>query len=224
MKEATRIIRHPRHTDAGFSLIELLIVIAVIGIASAMVVPQLISSRRQFRSAGIPREIVTQLRLARQLAMSRQQAVTFQYDNANKRIVIISHQAADGTRLSGIAALTDANYPNNGVKTPPTSLTGFGVNAADIVYGKPPGALTNPLTDGTTMTPLVNNVVNITFQPDGSVLKATGNPAVLSSDDHALFIYNGQAASGTASAVSVLGSAGRVKLWRYNSSAKVYAE
>ncbi len=224
MKEATRIIRYPRRTEAGFSLVELLIVIVVIGIASAMVLPQLISSRRQFRSAGIPREIVTQLRLARQLAMSGQQAVTFQYDNANKQIVIIRHQTASGTRQSGIAALTDANYPNNGVKAPATLLTGFGVSAADLVYGRPPGALTNPLTDGTTMTPLVNNVINITFQPDGSVLKATGNPAVLTTDDHALFIYNGLAASSTASAVSVLGSAGRVKLWRYNSNANAYVE
>ncbi len=224
MKEITGITRYSRRNEAGFSLIEMLIVIVVIGITSAMVVPQLINSRRQFRSAGIPREIVTQLRLARQLAMSRQQAVTFQYDSANKQIVIISHQTVTGAKLSGTAALTDVNYPNNGVKNSPTSLTGFGVNAADIVYGRPPGALASPLTDGTTITPLVNNVVNITFQPDGSVLKATGNPPVTTTDDHALFIYNGQAPGSTASAVSVLGSAGRVKLWRYNSNANVYAE
>lgn len=224
MKKITATIRRSRRREAGFSLIEMVIVVAIIGIAAAMVLPQLIGSRRQLRFANIPREITTQLRSARQLAMSNQQAVTFQYDNTNKQIVIISHQLANGTKLSGLAALTDANYPNNGVKSSPTSLIGFGVKAADLSYGKPPGASANALSDGTTMTPVVNSVVNITFQPDGSVLKATGNPAVLSTDDRALFIYNAQYPDSTASAVSVLGSAGRVKLWRYNSNAATYAE
>jgi hypothetical protein len=61
--------------------------------------------------------------------------------------------------------------------------------------------------------------VNITFQPDGSVIDANGNPV-----NRALFIYNTQAPTDTAAAISVLGAAGRVKLWRYKSNVNKYVE
>src|SRR5258708_306302 len=71
-------------TDQGHSLIELLIVFALIGIVTSIALPQLLVQRRLIRSVGITREILTELRLTRQLAMSQRQAFTFQYDNVNK--------------------------------------------------------------------------------------------------------------------------------------------
>jgi hypothetical protein len=69
------------------------------------------------------------------------------------------------------------------------------------------------------MTPLTNNQLNITFQPDGSVIRATGDP-----DDQAMFIYNSRAPKGTASAISIMGAAGRAKIWRYDAGANRYTE
>jgi hypothetical protein len=68
-------------------------------------------------------------------------------------------------------------------------------------------------------TDLVSSKLNITFQPDGSVIDSSGNPV-----DQAMFIFNNKAALGTASAISVLGTSGRVKLWRYYSNGNKYAE
>jgi hypothetical protein len=59
----------------------------------------------------------------------------------------------------------------------------------------------------------------VTFQPSGSVVDATGTPI-----NHALYIYNNQNAEETACAVSVLGAAGRVKIWKYNRDAQKYVE
>jgi hypothetical protein len=73
------------------------------------------------------------------------------------------------------------------------------------------------------MTALVNNRLNITFQRDGSVIDATGTASDRNPQDQALFIYNSQAAAATASAISVLGASGRVKIWRYDNVSK-YAE
>src|ERR1700755_2774246 len=96
-----------RRASGGFSMIELLTVVTIIIAMTAIALPQLISARRLMRSAGMSREILTQLRYARQEAMSQRQAMTFQYDDSTKQIKIIDHQSSDKT-----AILTDTNYPN----------------------------------------------------------------------------------------------------------------
>jgi hypothetical protein len=73
------------------------------------------------------------------------------------------------------------------------------------------------------MTPLTpagaGGRLNITFQADGSVIDAVGIP-----EDSALFIFNNVAAQATASAVSVVGASGRVKVWRYTLNGNKYVE
>ncbi len=202
-------------SQEGFSVIELLAVTALIGILSALTLPPMMAQRRLLRSAGISREIVAQLRYARQMAMSQRQSFTLQYDNVNKQILVIDHNA------SGLGVLTDANYPNNPGSAVVSTLrlaTG-GLVGSEITYGIPTGLPTAALADGVSRTNLTGGVINITFQPDGSVVDVNGNPL-----DRALFIYNSQAAKETATAISVVGSAGRVKLWRYKSSGNQYAE
>jgi prepilin-type N-terminal cleavage/methylation domain-containing protein len=209
----------------GFSFIELMLVIALGGILTAIAVPQMVSQRRLTRSAAVTREILGQMRYARQLAMSQRRAFTFQYDDTAKQINII------GPIPAGTAALLDATYPlNAGSGTVAwTPLTKGGLPASEITYGiptlatgLPSGAATIPtgaLGDGVTMTALTNSKLNITFQPDGSVMDSNGLPL-----DRAMYIFNNKTAQASASAISVLGSSGRVKVWRYMISGNNYAE
>jgi Tfp pilus assembly protein FimT len=200
---------------SGHSLIELLIVVSLIGALTSLAIPQLIAERRLSRSVGITREIQTQLRHARQLAMSQRQAFTFQYDNTTKRISIIDHNSNPGGPI-----LLDPSYPNTAgskvVNTIPLAETAV---SSEISYGIPGGVPNGALADGIPMTPLFNNQLNITFQPDGSAIDVSGDPIGC-----AMFIYNSSAAKGTASAISVLGASGRVKIWRYNAGANRYAD
>ena len=200
----------------GYSIVETLIVVALIGSLSALAIPQLISERRLTRSVGVTREILSQMRLARQLAMSERQAFTFQYNNAAKQISIIDHNSNLGPAL-----FADPSYPNTVNSRPisTTPLAAGGLDSSEITYGIPAGLPTAALADGTLITGLTNNQLNITFQPDGSVINAAGNPLSV-----AMFIYNNQAAQGTASAISVLGASGRIKIWRYDRSANLYTE
>jgi hypothetical protein len=91
--------------------------------------------------------------------------------------------------------------------------------SSEINYGIPSGLPTGALADGIAMTPLFNNQFTVTFQPDGSVIKGSGDP-----DDRAMFLFNNRAASITAAAISIMGASGRVKIWRYDSGANLYTE
>ena len=144
----------------GFSLPELIVVLFVIAILLVLALPQVISSRRLFRFSGFQRQITTSLREARQEPMSQRKPITFRYDNTSKYIVTFG---------GDFGALGD-------VKNVVVSLAGSGVEADDVKYGRPSGVPTSALSDTTNQTNLSSNAVEITFQPDGSVIDASSNP------------------------------------------------
>src|SRR5215203_4795094 len=187
----------------GFSLPELIIVLLVVAIILVLALPQIISSRRLFRFSGFQRQVATSLREARQEAMSQRKPVTFRYDNTSKYIV---------TYGGDLGALGDA-------KNVVVSLTGSGVESGDVKYGRPTGVPTSALSDTTNQTSLSSNAVEITFQPDGSVIDASSNP-----QNQALFFYHDKYRLDTAFAVSIFGAGGRIKVWRYSRGVNSYVE
>lgn len=177
------------------------------------------------RSNALPREIVNQLRFARQQAMSQRQAVTFQYNDGTKSITIFDHNNRDNPNgscnMNGPAVLSAAGYPNTTCSTKilTVPLTGSAVPAADLSYGVPSGISNSTLSDTTTLTALTGGVINITFQSDGTVVDTASNYV-----NRAMFLYNNKIPNESAAAISILGASGRVKLWRYNASASQFAE
>ena len=223
-----RVRRHHLERSKGFSLVELLVVLAIAGVLGAISIPAMISQRRLLRSVGVTREIMTQLRYARQLAMSERKAFTFSYDDLTKQITIIDHNNVITDPNSGKAVLGLAGYPNTAGSTVVStfSLGQGGLNSAEMTYGIPtslPTTAQGALKDGVSMTSLTNNKLNITFQRDGSVINAAGTASDRNPQDQAFFIYNSKASTATASAISILGASGRVKIWRYDNVSK-YAE
>ena len=222
----TREARHRSDSNCkGFSLLEILIVVVVIGLMSAFAIPQLLQQRRLSRSIGIARQMMAQMRKARQMAMSERKAFTFSYDDVAKTITIIDHNNDRSDPDSGKAVLTAGGYPST---TGSTIVSTFdlgveGIVRDDIKYGIPPGlpgTASAALADGVSKTDLVSNKLNVTFQRDGSVIDSTGTAKDRIPQDIGLYIYNDKARAATASAISVLGASGRVKIWRYDYVAK----
>lgn len=214
------------HGEAGRSIVEVLTVVVIAAILTSVAIPQLISARRLIRSAALPREIGSQLRFARQQAMSQRQAFTVQYDDINKQIRIIDHNnnqnANAACNVTGTAILLDGNYPNTACSSNVVTIPLTGrivLPSSELSFGVPSGINVVTLTDGSIPTPLTSSRLNVTFQPDGSVIDAVGNPA-----NTTLFLYNNKASHETASAISVLGVSGRVKLWRLNRATNTYVE
>lgn len=187
----------------GVSLPELLIVFFVIAILIVLALPQLISSRRAFRFAGMQRQLVSSLREARQEAMSQRTAITFRYDDADKKLVVY-----------GGSFGTLGNTKNRVI-----TVAGEGLQPGEVIYGRPAGAPVSALADSATMTSLSSNAVEIRFQADGSVVDASDVPI-----NKALFFYNSKNPAETAFAVSVLGAGGRAKVWRYSQGVNAYVE
>lgn len=193
----------------GMSMVELSVVMGIMAVVAIVAIPQLVGARRNMRAASGPAEVKAQLRYARQQALGQQRAVTFQYDTVAREINVIQHAGA------GTAVLNGGSYPLTSGYTllRNVPLATGGVAPDEIAYGLPPGASSAPLADTTTLTAPVNNQVNITFQPDGSVIDATGATA-----NFAMMFYHPDYADSTARAVTVLGATGRVKLWRYTNA------
>jgi hypothetical protein len=163
---------------------------------------------------------MTRLRETRQYAMSQRQAFTFQYDDTLKQIKIIDHNTSI---INTPTLFSDPSFPNNTGSTTLVTipLAVGGVPTGEISYGIPStitGAATT-LGDGCTLTALTNSKLTVTFQPDGRVVDGSSNPV-----SPALFFYNNKSALQTASAISILGSGGRVKMWTYNPPTNTYAE
>ena len=113
------------HSSSGRSIVEILIVFVIAAILAAIAVPQAISARRAVRSSALANEIASQIRFARQQAMSQRQAFTFQYDDSTKQITIIDHNA------TGATVLSTTGYPNTAGSTTALTVTAGGGGASD---------------------------------------------------------------------------------------------
>ena len=189
--------------NKGFSIPELLIVLLVGAIILVLALPQLISSRRLMKFSAMQKQVSASLIEARQEAMSQRRAITFCYDDRNKQLVVYG---------GSFGTFGDA-------KNKVSDLTGYGVDAADIKYGRPGGVSSAALSDTTNMTSTTRGVVEVTFQPDGSVIDASNNP-----QNNALFFYHNKYKKDAAFAISILGAGGRIKTWRYSKGVNAYVE
>jgi hypothetical protein len=142
-------------------------------------------------------------------------------------MLIIDHQNYDPgnvtCNMTGTQVLTAAGYPMTAcaVVRQTIPLNQEGLISSEFSYGIPtsPALPIGALGDGISKTNLTNSKLNISFQPDGRVLDSSGAPA-----NTAMYFYNNVKPEATASAISVIGASGRVKIWRYSSSAGIYAE
>lgn len=187
----------------GFGLPELLIIIFVISIIGVLALPRIISSRRLSQFSELQKQIVVSLNEARQEAATLRTPVTYRYDNLNKIIVIYN---------GSFGALGDTR---NRV----IDFSSFGLEKAEIIYGRAVGTSESPLTDTSNLTNLTENSVEIIFNSDGAVLDESNNP-----QNNALFFYHKKYPKDTAFAVSVLGDTGQIKDWTYSKNIKDYVK
>ena len=92
--KSNRIVERIRRA-AGFTLVEILTVLVIIGIASAVVIPQL-STRDDLRAAAAARIMVADLIYAQNVAIAKQQTVYVRFDTTNKNYKLLTVASSGG--------------------------------------------------------------------------------------------------------------------------------
>lgn len=182
---------------------ELVVALLVGAIIVVLALPHYFSIR-QLRAFGVFQQKVTLgVGQARTEALSQRKTVTFRYDEKTGRAFIWggSFGAAGDARNKTIDLSVDD------------------LDGADVKFGQPPGISVERLADTSRPAKSVSGYVDLTFQPDGTMIDQDKYP-----DSRAIFFYHDKYRTSSAFAVSVLGGSGRVKAFKYRSSANDYIE
>jgi len=115
-----------RRLERGFTLMEMMIVVVVIGLISAMAVPSFLSYMPKLKVKTTARDIVSQLRLARSKSVSERRPYGVQFDVAKNCYTVfadtdnpagMTFTVADSTiqvdTLEADVSLNSCTYANN---------------------------------------------------------------------------------------------------------------
>lgn len=183
--------RRPR-TAAGFSLVELLVVVGVLATASAMALAVLPGASRTAEADGEMQRVMAILRRAHDTAVSQRRNVAVEFEGVNQ--VRLVRQDVSGGVVSGTtvlsAAVLESGFVFQVFSALPDTPDGFGKNSA-TEFG---------------------SATSIQFTTDGALVDQTGDPV-----NGTVFIGRG-AETTTARAVTVLGTTGLVSGYQWNGS------
>lgn len=191
------------NTERGFSIVELLVVVAMLLIISAIAVIHLSPTLQQLRAnAGLDQLKVT-LRQARETAISQRRTIVVKFVGKNT-IQMYQMVVTAGTPPT----VAEATTPFETVVLEGTVQFLTFANATDTPDGYVPDGITVP--DGI----YFDNVdggptTGMQFQSDGTFTDGNGNPI-----NGTVFI--GVPSTNAARAATVLGATGRVRPWANN--------
>jgi prepilin-type N-terminal cleavage/methylation domain-containing protein len=173
-------------SDVGFSLLELMLTIGIIGVVSAIAVVQIGTAQQSIKGDGGMRIVLAQMNIARELALAQRRTMQVRFVGANT-VQIVRNNVPNGTTVLRSVVL-EGGVEFALVDGLPDTPDAFG-KAAALDFG---GAATT------------------TFNSDGTFVDATGKPI----NGTVFLAIRGHARS--ARAVTVLGSIGRIRAYRWN--------
>jgi prepilin-type N-terminal cleavage/methylation domain-containing protein len=202
----------------GFSLIELIVVISVIVILTAVSIPYIYNYKRLYKSEDQALKVMDMMREAGQLALNRRRIIRFEIDLTDNAMLIIDENSPSttgddtlirsiplerpfevrmDTRPATVAAVNQPTPPNYNDATFAPDTTGHKAGGSTISN---------------------HSVWAARFRSDGSVVNSFGNP--ISSN---LYLWPPRTPGNSAArstrevrAITMFGGSGAVRYWKYN--------
>ena len=192
-----------RNSHSGFSLVELLIVIAVMGIMTVIAIFALRSSKRSYAPDDEANQIVSFFREAHQRAISQRQTQRVTIDRANLVVRLMDEGLLPGGdeveiirgKLNGTVAMTQPSISGTLMPQPPAP------------YGYNPAVFSAP-----TATP--PSLAQYRFRADGSVVDSLGNS--VSATFYFTPVDMNNSSQTLVRAVTLFGPSGSTRAWKYD--------
>ncbi len=187
----SRDTRRGGNQQRGFTMWELAIVCVLLMVVSAMAMVQLHPAIQQRQADGAMAEVASQLRLAREMAISQRRQIQVQFVGTNQ--IVLTRLNINPGVVGGTFIQPPLTYRLTAGKGDTPDAFG---NAGAIEFG---GIVGGPPT--------------MMFQSDGTFVDTVGN---LTNGTVFLGMVNEPSA---ARAVTLVGSTGRIRMWRNNAAA-----
>lgn len=199
---------------SGFSLIELIIVLVIGMILTAIALPYLVNYKKLYKSEDQALQIMDLMREANQLALNKRRTMRLEIDLTDNKLLIIDEKAAgasDDTQIKAIPLESPAEVRMDkiptGVTKPNPPNYNDAVFAADTIGHK---------VGSTTVTG--HNVWAARFRSDGAVVN--GSDTMVSAN---LYVWAPIAAGNDnprnkkeVRAITMFGGSGAVRYWKHN--------
>ena len=177
-------------SQRGVTLVEMLLVLAVMGIVGAMGVAQLVDVNRSMKGDGAMRLVMSQLAQAREMAITQRRTMELKFVGGagGNWLQVVRHEVpgTGTTTLSSVAFEGNVGYRLISSVTTDTP-DGFGISG--------------PLSFGTATT--------FTFSSDGTFIDQSGNPL-----NGTVFLATANVLK-SQRAVTIMGGTGRVRAFKW---------
>jgi len=170
---------------AGFTLVETLLIVALVGIIAGISIVQFQATLRQLRADANVRIIQWQLTTAREMAMNQRRDMQIQFLNPSG-VAAIRQEIPNGTTLLSTVYL-EGNVSFRTYAGLPDTPDGFG-NTAPVSFG---------------------SATTLKFTSDGAFVDQSGRAV------NGSIFFGVPSQVETARAITIFGATGRVRSWRW---------
>ena len=203
-----------RDKTSGFSMIELVIVLVIILILSAISLPYIFNYQRRFKAEDQALQVMDFMREANQLALNKRRTMRLEIDLTDNKLLLIDEKepgASDDTEVKAIPLESTLEVRMDqiptGISKPNPPNYNDAAYAIDTIGHKRAGTTVNG-----------HNVWAARFKSDGSVVNAAGT--LISAN---LYIWAPVAAGNTnprnkkeVRAITMFGGSGAVRYWKHD--------